>query len=199
MTKILFIIVDGIGDCGTKENNWKTLFQVLDSPNLDQLAASGVSGLMDTYEAGYACGSDTSHLNIFGYSPKLHYKGRGALETEGSGIPMTHGDIGFKCNFSYMDSESKIVEKRRVDRQFEPWGMELVDFLDKMKIPGFEEYEVRTKHATEHRIGMKVSGPGLSNKITGTDPTVDNLRLLHCEATSPDADAEKTAMLVSTL
>lgn len=196
MTKILFIIVDGIGDSGTKENNWKTLFQTIPTPNLDQLAATGVSGLMDSFEAGYACGSDTSHLNILGYPPTVNYKGRGAFETEGSGLSMKAGDIGFKCNFSYMDPETKIVQFRRVDRAFHHWGLELVSYLDNMKIPGYEEYSVNTMHATEHRLGLKISGPGLSNEITGTDPIHDNLRLLHCEATNPTPEAQKTAMLV---
>ena len=169
----------------------------MNSPNLNQLAASGVSGLMDTFEAGYSCGSDTSHMNLFGYSPVVHYKGRGAFETEGSGLPMEPGDIAFKCNFSYMDPVTKIVQFRRVDREFHRWGLDLVTLLDNIKIPGFEEYTVRTKHATEHRIGLKISGPGLSNKVTGTDPVHDNLKLIHCEPTDQTPEAAKTAMLVT--
>ena len=33
----------------------------------------------------------------------------------GSGIPMEIGEIGFKCNFAYMDENTKIVTKRRAD------------------------------------------------------------------------------------
>ena len=37
-------------------------------------------------------------------------------------------------------------------------------------------------HATEHRCGILISGPGLSSQITGTDPLKDNLPLINCEA-----------------
>ena len=71
---------------------------------------------MDPVEPGLACGSDTAHLNIFGYSPFKVYRGRGSFETMGSGIPMVENEIAFKCNFAYMDEKTHIVEKRRVDR-----------------------------------------------------------------------------------
>jgi 2,3-bisphosphoglycerate-independent phosphoglycerate mutase len=55
-------------------------------------------------------------------------------------------------------------------------------------------------HATEHRIGLKVHGPNLSNDITGTDPLKDNLKLIECKATEAgDANAEMTADLVNKL
>lgn len=55
-------------------------------------------------------------------------------------------------------------------------------------------------HATEHRIGLKVHGPNLSNDITGTDPLKDNLKLIDCKATETgNADAEMTADLVNKL
>jgi 2,3-diphosphopglycerate-independent phosphoglycerate mutase len=194
MVKVLFIIVDGIGDCGSKENGWKTVFQTVPTPHLDRLAETGVNGLMDSYEAGFSCGSDTSHLNIFGYTPRVYYKGRGAFETEGSGLIMQPGDIAFKSNMAYMNPETKIVEKRRVDREFQDWGLELIKYLDGMVIPGFEEYKVSTKHATEHRIGLLVSGPGLSNDITDSDPLVDDLELLKIKPLKPEA--ELTARVV---
>ena len=34
----------------------------------------------------------------------------------GSGLSMEGDEIAFKCNFAYMNPDSKIVEKRRVDR-----------------------------------------------------------------------------------
>lgn len=46
--------------------------------------------------AGLACGSDTSHLSMFGYDPRRYYRGRGAFETMGTGLEMLPGDIAFK-------------------------------------------------------------------------------------------------------
>ena len=36
----------------------------------------------------------------------------------GSGLEMYNNEIGFKCNFSYMDPQTRIVKLRRVDRDF---------------------------------------------------------------------------------
>lgn len=113
---------------------------------------------MDPVETGLACGSDTAHMNIFGYNPFEEYKGRGAFETIGSGLPMSGNEIGFKCNFAYMEPESRIVKKRRVDRNFEQWGLELIEYIDNLEIPGFDGFYIRAKHATEHRCGIKVCG-----------------------------------------
>lgn len=70
---------------------------------------------MDPVEPGLACGSDTAHMSIFGYNPFKLYRGRGAFETLGSGIPMNFEEIAFKCNFAHMNKDG-IVLKRRVDR-----------------------------------------------------------------------------------
>lgn len=95
----------------------------------------------------------------------------------GTGINMGYEDIAFKCNFAYINEETSIVERRRVDRQFE-WGVSLCDALNDMKIPGYDEYKVKCEYATEHRCGLKVTGKGLSPLITGTDPLKDNKKLL---------------------
>lgn len=60
------------------------------------------------------------------------YRGRGAFESLGAGIPMSPGDIAFKSNFATMDLETGIVEKRRADRNFEEAGPVLCDALNGM-------------------------------------------------------------------
>lgn len=52
-----------------------------------------------------------------------------------------------------------------------------MDVIHRIKIPGFDDYEVSCFHATEHRCGLKVRGMNLSEGINGTDPLKDNLKL----------------------
>ena len=69
-----------------------------------------------------------------------------------------------------------------------------------MKIPGYDDYSVSCKYATEHRCGLKVSGPGMSYHISGQDPLVDNRPLPKVVPTqADDAKAAFTADLVQTL
>lgn len=79
----------------------------------------GLNGLMDPVAPGFACGSDTAHMSIFGYDPFMyvysllnvfilikeysccrHYRGRGSFEAMGAGLHMDPGDVAFKCNFA---------------------------------------------------------------------------------------------------
>lgn len=54
-------------------------------PIFDALSKSGINGIMDPVETGLSCGSDTAHMNIFGYNPFKEYRGRGSFETMGAG------------------------------------------------------------------------------------------------------------------
>lgn len=119
----------------------------------------------------------------------------------GSGLDMQPDyDIAFKSNFAYINLETNIVEKRRCDREFNKWGTSLVDVLDKLVIPGYEDYKVSCKYATEHRCGLKVAGPGLSYHISGQDPLKDNKPLPKVVSNIPgDEKAEFTAKLVQKL
>ncbi|CAO3632599.1 unnamed protein product [Cunninghamella blakesleeana] len=154
---------------------------------------------MDSVEPGLACGSDTAHMSILGYNPRQYYRGRGAFETMGAGLNMIPGDIAFKSNFAYMDRDTGIVISRRADRHFEGLGPTLCDALDGIKLPSFPNHTVAVKYATEHRCGVRVRGPELTDTITGTDPLKDNRLLVNCEPTEDNEQSRMTSRLVNEL
>lgn len=94
--RVAFVLIDGIGDVSLPRFRYKTPLQVAKVPNLDAIASAGVNGLMDPVEVGLACGSDTAHLSLLGYDPRIYYRGRGAFESMGAGLAMSPGDIAFK-------------------------------------------------------------------------------------------------------
>ncbi|KAG1364338.1 Bisphosphoglycerate-independent phosphoglycerate mutase [Cocos nucifera] len=197
--RLAFVLIDGLGDVSLPRFQYQTPLQIANSPNLDAIASAGVNGLMDPVEAGLACGSDTAHLSILGYDPRIYYRGRGAFESMGAGLAMFPGDIAFKSNFATMDENTGIVTSRRADRHFEEEGPILCAALDGMKLPSFPEYEVRVKYATEHRCGVVVKGPKLSGNISGTDPLKDNRLLLKAEPLDDTEEAKNTAAVVNEL
>ncbi|KAG6525912.1 hypothetical protein ZIOFF_015885 [Zingiber officinale] len=196
---VAFILIDGLGDVSLPQLKYMTPLQVANAPNLDAIASAGVNGLMDPVEAGLGCGSDTAHLSLLGYDPRIYYQGRGAFESMGAGLAMSPGDIAFKSNFATLDKESGIVTSRRADRHFEEEGPILCAALDGMKLSSFPEYEVRVRYATEHRCGVVVKGPKLSGNISGTDPLKDNRLLLKVEALDDTEEAKNTAAVVNEL
>uniref|UniRef100_A0A0D6QXB3 Metalloenzyme domain-containing protein n=1 Tax=Araucaria cunninghamii TaxID=56994 RepID=A0A0D6QXB3_ARACU len=197
--RVALVLVDGAGDVAVPSLGYLTPLQAAHTPNLDALACAGVSGLMDPVEPGLACGSDTAHLSLLGYDPRVYYRGRGAFESMGAGLAMSPGDIAFKSNFATWDEKTGIVTSRRADRHFEEEGPIFCAALDGMKLPSFPEYEVRVRYATEHRCGVVVKGPKLSGNISGTDPLKDNRLLLEALPLDDTEEAKHTATVVNEL
>ncbi|KAL9271323.1 2,3-bisphosphoglycerate-independent phosphoglycerate mutase-like protein [Drosera capensis] len=197
--RVAFILIDGLGDVSLPRFGHKTPLQVAQVPNLDSIASAGVNGLMDPVEVGLACGSDTAHLSLLGYDPRVYYRGRGAFESMGAGLAMSPGDIAFKSNFATLDEKTGIVTSRRADRHFEEAGPILCAALDRMRLPSFPEYEVRVRYATEHRCGVVLKGPGLSGNISGTDPLKDNRLLLQAQPLDDTDEAKHTCAIVNEL
>ncbi|KAL3526666.1 hypothetical protein ACH5RR_011322 [Cinchona calisaya] len=198
-SRVAFVLIDGLGDVSLPRLGYKTPLQVAKTPNLDAIASSGVNGLMDPVEVGLACGSDTAHLSLLGYDPRVYYRGRGAFESMGAGLAMSPGDIAFKSNFATLDEKTGVVVSRRADRHFEEEGPILCAALDGLKLPSFPQYEVRVRYATEHRCGVVVKGTNLSGNISGTDPLKDNRLLLEVQALDNSNEAKQTAEVVNEL
>lgn len=197
--RVAFVLVDGLGDVSIPSLGFQTPLQAARTPNLDAIACAGINGLMDPVEPGLACGSDTAHLSLLGYNPRIYYRGRGAFESMGAGLAMSPGDIAFKSNFATMDDGTGIVTSRRADRHFEQEGPILCAALDGMKLPSFPIYEVRVRYATEHRCGVVVKGPSLSGNISGTDPLKDHRPLQVPEALDDSDESKHTALIINEL
>lgn len=196
--RVLFVMIDGLADAGNRELDGKTYLEVANTPCLDRMVNCGITGIVDPVDTGLACGSDTAHMSIFGYNPLKHYQGRGGFETMGTGLQLDDGEIAFKCNFATIDPQTNIVTKRRVSRKFYEWGLPMVEILNNQTIPGFPDHKISVKHATEHRCGLKITGPRLTQQVEGTDPLVDNKKLLKSLAWDPnDEDSVFTSQIIN--
>lgn len=97
--KYVVVIGDGMADYPLKELDGKTVLQGSVIPNMDYIAANGVSGLLKTVPEGMEPGSDVANLSIMGYDPKKYYTGRGPLEAASIGANLQNGEVAFRCNF----------------------------------------------------------------------------------------------------
>jgi 2,3-bisphosphoglycerate-independent phosphoglycerate mutase len=165
-TKILIVVMDGLGDRAVKELGWRTPLQVAMRPNLNWYAAHGSSGIVDTIGPGIRPGSDTSHLAILGYDPYQVYTGRGPFEAAGIGLVGRKGDVAFRCNFATVDKKLNITD-RRAGRIKEPDTAALACAVDGMTIDGVK---IIVKEATEHRAVLLLRGKGLSALVSDADP-----------------------------
>lgn len=171
-SKILLLIIDGVGDrpCACLGN--KTPLQAAFLPNLDRLAAEGICGIMDPVAPGIRAGSDTSHLSLLGYPPQKYYTGRGPLEAAGCGIKMEPGMIGFRANYATVDDNGLVVDRRagRISDTAEI-SAAVKNGVDLSK------YGVKIEFApgTGHRAALSLKGKGLSAAVSTNDPKKDGV------------------------
>ncbi|BCU70699.1 2,3-bisphosphoglycerate-independent phosphoglycerate mutase [Stygiolobus caldivivus] len=194
--KILLFIADGLGDRPVSKLDFKTPLEAVDKPNFRELLKSSLVGLMDPISPGVVAGSDTSHLSIFGLDPKRYYKGRGAFEAIGAGARLKGGDVAFRGNFATVNDDL-IIKDRRAGRKIEE-ADELVRELNE-KIKEIDGVEVKFYHGTEHRVAVVLSGKGISDKISDTDPHEVGKKVLESKPLTSTEEAKKTADIVNKL
>jgi len=189
MRKIMFIILDGVGDKPCKELGGKTPLEVAETPNLDRLAREGVCGSVRISEKPPE--SDEGHLALFGYNLKKHYPGRGPIEAAGVGLTLQRGDVAFRANMATVDERMIIVDRRagRIETT-EPFAKK----ANGMEIDGVK---FLLKAGNAHRMALVMRGPGLSDKISNTDPHEEGKAVLASEPLDGSDNAKLTARLLN--
>lgn len=193
--KGMILVMDGMGDRPIKELNNQTPLQAANTPNMDQMAKEGITGIMDSIAPGIRPGSDTAHLSILGYNPYEVYTGRGPFEASGVALDVIPGDIAFRCNFSTMD-ENGIVTDRRAGRIREG-TKDLVEKLNTMVLDDYKDIKIIFKESTGHRAVLVLRGEGLSDKVSDADPKVEGKAPAEVLALDGSAEAEKTADILN--
>jgi len=188
--KILFLVLDGISDRPCEVLDGLTPLAAAQTPVLDRIAAEGVCGIMDSVAPGIRPGSDTSHLALLGYPPQEYYTGRGPLEAEGTGIHMTAGMIGFRCNFATVDANGLVTDRRagRISAT-EPLAKAIRDGVN---LSGLG-LEFRFESGAGHRAALALVGEGLGDKVSSNDPKKDGVRPLIIRPCTDDPADRKTA------
>jgi len=174
-SKILLIVLDGIGDLPLK--NGKTPLEAAKTPNLDFLAKKSALGLHIPVDYGITPGSGPGHLGIFGYDPLKINIGRGVLEALGIGIELKETDVAIRGNFATVKYENgvPIVVDRRAGRIPTEENKRLINYLSS-HISKIEDAQVILQSGREHRFVVVFRFPyKVSSEvetINDTDPQV---------------------------
>jgi len=110
--KILYVILDGLGDRPIAALGGCTPLEAAATPHLDRLAAAGQQGLVTTVGEGIAPESDVAVTAILGYDPTIYHAGRGPLEALGAGLAFQSGDLALRGNFATGGEGRKILDRR---------------------------------------------------------------------------------------
>lgn len=191
MTKVIFVVCDGLSDRPIKEFGRLTPLEAARTPNLDLLAKEGICGLVHTIDVGVRPGSDVSHLALFGYDPQVYYTGRGPFEVAGIGMKLEKGDVAFRANVATVNKKLVIIDRRagrikstkKIAALFNGTVIDNVTFL--------------FKESVGHRMGMILRGNGLSYKITDGDPHVTDVKVWKVKPKDNSKEAEFTASVLN--
>lgn len=194
--KLALIVLDGLGDIATKEQNYLTPLEAAHTPNLDALAKNSAQGRMIPVAPGITPGSGPGHLGLFGYDPLEFQVGRGVIEALGLGVELKPGDVCARANFATLDSKG-IVTDRRAGRIPTETCEKLCALLT-AKIKKIGDTQIIIRAGKEHRFVVVFRGKGLEGPLTDADPNREGFTVPTVKPRDPkNAKQKKMAGLVA--
>lgn len=187
-----------MADRPVKELGWKTPLEEARKPSLNQIAKTGICGLIDPIAPGIPPGSDAATLALLGNDPIKVYSGRGALEAAGSGIKVSHSDVAFRCNFATAD-ENLVVLDRRAGRISNEDAAKLAKSLQEIKLEKPSDVDFLFKHTIQHRAVLVLRGGKWSAAVSDTDPGRVGVKPLAAKSLDDSSKAKLTAQVMNNL
>lgn len=170
--RIVYVLLDGVGDLPHPDLGGKTPLESANTPNLDLLTKRGTLGQVISVGKGIAPESDIAVFNMLGYKFKhSEYAGRGVIEAIGVGIDFQDGDLALRGNFATLNDG--VITDRRAGRH--------IDKEDAKGIANEIENNIKFNHPNTsvviaptigHRVTVRIrtNGKKLSSQISNTDP-----------------------------
>jgi 2,3-bisphosphoglycerate-independent phosphoglycerate mutase len=194
-TKIVLLVLDGLGDLPHDARGGATPLEAARTPNLDALAPGAALGRLLPVAPGITPGSGPGHLGLFGYDPVETTVGRGVLEALGAGIELNPGDVAARANFCTVDAGG-VVTDRRAGRIPTERCAALVEIL-KSRIARIEDVDIMLRSGKGHRFVAVLRGPGLGGEVSDADPHKEGRVTPPSHALVPGAAHDKTARIVN--
>ncbi|MGH8022037.1 MAG: hypothetical protein ACRED1_00535, partial [Limisphaerales bacterium] len=189
--KLALIVMDGLGDLATREQQYLTPLEAAHTPHLDALSKNAAQGRMIPVAPGITPGSGPGHLGLFGYDPLQFQVGRGVIEALGLGLELRHGDIAARANFCTLDPKGIVTDRRA--------GRIATEICEKLcaklaaKVKKIGDTEVLIKAGKEHRFVVVFRGKGLEGPLSDADPNREGLAIPEVHPTDPQSDKQKKA------
>jgi 2,3-bisphosphoglycerate-independent phosphoglycerate mutase len=178
MPKIVYVLLDGIGDLPHPSLNDMTPLEAAFTPNLDALARNGAMGRVISVGKHIAPQSDIAVFNMLGYSFRDgSYVGRGVIESIGSNLDFRDGDLAMRGNFATIDDNLKIMD-RRAGRVISKQEAESVCATLRSDIKFSDpDASFAIEPTVAHRVVIRFrhNKVKLSDRITNTDPAYDKV------------------------
>ena len=199
---MIYVLLDGVGDLPHPDLDGKTPLEAANTPTIDKIASNGAIGEVISVGKGIAPESDIAVFNMLGYKfDHADYAGRGVIEAIGIGIDFKNGDLALRGNFSTLDENGVIID-RRAGRHIEKddalgVAKEIEEKIE-FSIPGTS---VVVSPTIGHRVTVRIrnNSQKLSSKIGNTDPAYSNIGGMGvAKSVGDDLEVEKCIPLEET-
>jgi 2,3-bisphosphoglycerate-independent phosphoglycerate mutase len=194
--KIVFIIMDGLGDIRNADFP-KTALDAAKKPHLDALARGGLCGRSMPISYGVTPGSGPAHFALFGYDPLVPENdvGRGVLEVLGTGFALGKDDVAIRGNFATIDSQGVLTDRRagRIPHD------ECIRLCARLQegVKEIRGVKVIIMPVREYRFGVVLRGKDLSPDVEETDPQLTGKKPL--PPVPRKEEAKRTADIIGEL
>ena len=196
-TRIVLLVLDGLGDLPNRDREWLTPLEAARTPNFDALTPRCALGRILPVAPGITPGSGPGHLALFGYDPDATVVGRGVLEAIGADFELQPGDVAARANFCTVDGAGVIID-RRAGRIPSEECARLVARLQ-AAVPRIEDVGIMLRPGKGHRFVAVLRGPGLAGEVSDADPHKEGKKIPPAAPLTAEAGASKTARIVNLL
>jgi 2,3-bisphosphoglycerate-independent phosphoglycerate mutase len=175
--KLIYVVIDGMGDLPIKELGGRTPLDFAQTPNMDYLASKGRLGLMYAVDKGIAPESDVAVISILGYDPYKYHVGRGPLEAYAAGLDIENGDLALRCNFATLGQGRTILNRRAGRDLTTEEATELTEAVNREVELESHPAEFEFRNTLGHRavLVIRSKATALSGDITNTDPAYERV------------------------
>jgi len=194
-SKLVLVVMDGLGDIATESTQFRTPLEAAKTPNLDKLAKRSALGRMIPVAPGITPGSGPGHLGLFGYDPLEFDVGRGVIEALGLGLDLKAGDVAARANFCSLDQDGLVTDRRagRIDTKICEKQCDLLA----SKIKKIDDVEIVIRAGKGHRFVVIFRGPGMEGPLTNTDPGHEGKPIQTAQPVTKNAKSSKTAKIIA--
>lgn len=211
MVKLVYVLLDGVGDLPHPSLNDLTPLEAAYTPSMDFLARNGVMGNVYSVGKGIAPESDIAVFSMLGYRFKHEdYVGRGVIEAIGSDVDFRDGDLALRGNFATVDNKLNIID-RRAGRDITKEEAETLSKVINNNVK-LSNASFLLKPTIGHRVVLSIRSneDSLSSEISNTDPAyarikgmgvakpvVEKLKLTQCKPLRKTNSSKLSANLVN--
>jgi 2,3-bisphosphoglycerate-independent phosphoglycerate mutase len=194
--RCILLILDGLGDRGHAALDGQTPLMRAKTPNLDRLAALGMTGLYHPRLQGMALPSEIAHFLMFGYD-LAEFPGRGYIEALGENIPLSDRDVALLGRIFAVKKHKDLLVLEVEDPQVEPdTCLKLQKAIQTFHWEGVEVTFVPTGGIR----GLVIAQGDVSSEITDSNPIYEGRPLMEVlpweQAQNPET-ARRTAQALN--